>query len=213
MALEIIGAGFGRTGTSSLKVALEHLGFGPVHHMFEVRDNPHLLPPWQAFVEGRGIDWETAFAGYRAQVDWPGAACWRELARDFPRAQVILTVRNPDDWFDSVEATILQLLSARGQHPDAHVNALVEMAYKLIDQGVFDGRMSDRAHAIAVFNAHIEEVKATIAPERLLVFDVSEGWEPLCAFLRCPVPAITFPKLNSSRQFVDEEWAAQEIVG
>ncbi|GLQ56948.1 sulfotransferase family protein [Devosia nitrariae] len=212
MALEIIGAGFGRTGTSSLKVALEHLGFGPVHHMFEVRDNPHLLPPWQAFVEGRGIDWETAFRGYRAQVDWPGAACWRELARDFPDARVILSVRDPDDWFDSVQATIVKLLGTRGQQPDKHINALVEMGHKLIEQGIFGGRLSERAHAIGILNAHIEEVKATIAPARLLVFDVREGWEPLCAFLGCPVPAITFPKLNSSRQFVDEEWAAEEAI-
>lgn len=207
MALEIIGAGFGRTGTSSLKFALEHLGCGPVHHMFEVRDNPHLLPPWQGLVETGRIDWDAAFPGYRAQVDWPGAARWRELARDFPAAKMILTVRDPDEWFDSVQATIVPFATGRGQHPNAHANAIAEMGYRLILEGVFDGGMADRARATGVFRRHIEEVRDTISPERLLVYEVKDGWEPLCAFLGRAVPAITFPHLNSSRQFKEKEWA------
>ena len=85
MPLEIIGAGFGRTGTNSLKLALEHLGFGPCHHMFEVRDNPELLPDWEAAARGEAVDWDKVFEGYRSQVDWPGARYWRELARISPR--------------------------------------------------------------------------------------------------------------------------------
>lgn len=207
MTLEVIGAGFGRTGTSSLKFALEHLGYGPAHHMFEVRDNPHLLAPWQGFVETGRIDWSEAFAGYRSQVDWPGAAVWRELARDFPDARMILSVRDPDEWFDSVQQTIMPFVAGRGQHPDAHANSIADMAYRLIVDGIFDGRLDDRAHATGVFKRHIDEVKATIAPERLLVFSAKDGWEPLCRFLGRPVPAITFPHLNSSRQFRDKEWA------
>jgi hypothetical protein len=207
MTLEIISPGFGRTGTSSLKFALEHLGVGPVHHMFEVRDNPHLLPPWQGFVETGEIDWDAAFPGYRAQVDWPGARVWRELARDFPDAKVILSVRDPDEWFDSVQATIVPFVSGRGQHPNAHANAIAAMGYRLIVEGVFDGRMDDRAYATRVFRQHIEEVRDTIDPARLLVYEVGSGWEPLCAFLGRDVPAITFPHLNSSRQFREKEWA------
>ncbi|KKB10448.1 hypothetical protein VE25_17905 [Devosia geojensis] len=207
MTLEIIGPGFGRTGTNSLKVALEHLGFGPVHHMFEVRDNPHLLPPWEDYARGRAIDWEKAFPDYRAQVDWPGAACWRELVRDFPNAWVILTVRDPDDWFDSVQATIVRHISSRGTHSDPYLNALTEMANSVVNEGVFGGRITDRAHATRVFLDHIDAVKAEVEPGRLLVYNVVEGWEPLCAFLGCAVPAITFPKLNSSKQFIEEEWA------
>ena len=119
MALEIIGPGFGRTGTHSLKIALEHLGFGPCHHMFEVRDHPEQLPAWEAVARGEPVDWDEVFRGYRAQVDWPGARVWRELARHWPEAKVILTVRDPDEWFDSVQATIAPFLAARGQHPDA----------------------------------------------------------------------------------------------
>ena len=207
MTLEIIGAGFGRTGTSSLKIALEHLGFGPAHHMFEVRDNPSLLPLWEAAARGEAIDWDEAFRGYRSQVDWPGARYWRELAAHYPQAKVILTVRDPDEWFDSVQATIVPLLAGRGTHPGgAHPNAVAAMAHTLINEALFDNRLSDRAHAIKVFKANIAEAQATIAASQLLTFDVRQGWEPLCDFLGCDVPTISFPKLNSSKQFFEDEW-------
>jgi hypothetical protein len=206
MTLEIIGAGFGRTGTSSLKVALEHLGFGPAHHMFEVRDNPPQVQLWAAAARGERVDWDSIFSGYRSQVDWPGARYWRELAAHYPKAKVILTVRDPDEWFDSVEATILRLLAARGQIEDPHLSSLVDMVHELIEIGEFSGRMTDREHAISVFRARIVEVQATIPTARLLTFDVSAGWEPLCAFLGCEVPAISFPRLNSSKQFTEQEW-------
>jgi hypothetical protein len=203
MTLEILGAGFGRTGTSSLKLALEHLGFGPCHHMHEVRDNPHLIVPWQDFVGGKPLDFEQAFEGYRSQVDWPGARVWRESAERYPRAKMILTIRDPDEWFDSVQGTIAPFLASRGTNDNAHADAIAAMAHKLIAEAIFDNRLSDRDHAIKVFNAHIAEVQAIIPASRLLTFDVREGWGPLCAFLGVPVPAISFPKLNSSRQFVD----------
>ena len=206
MALDIIGPGFGRTGTSSLKTALEHLGFGPAHHMFEVRDNPANLPHWQALARGEQPDWNTVFSGYRSQVDWPGARYWRELADFYPDARIILTVRDPDEWYDSVEATILKLLAQRGQIDNPHVSGLVEMAHTLIEIGEFDGRMRDRDYAISVFNQRIADVQAAFQSSRLLTFNVAEGWEPLCEFLGCKVPAITFPRLNSSKQFANTEW-------
>jgi hypothetical protein len=207
MSLEIIGPGFGRTGTYSFKIALEHLGFGPAHHMFEVRDNPHLLADWEAAARGETPDWDNVFAGYRSQVDWPGARVWSELADRYPAAKVILTVRDPDEWYDSVTRTILPFVSARGSHNGAHPNAVAEMANRLIVEGVFDGRLDDRQHAISIFKAHNAEVRETIDPARLLVFDVREGWDPLCAFLGVPVPSVSFPRLNSSKQFVENEWA------
>jgi len=206
MSLEIIGPGFGRTGTNSLKVALEHLGFGPAHHMFEVRDHPEQLPGWQALADGGHPHWETIFRGYRAQVDWPGARYWRELAAHYPDAKVILTVRDADTWFDSVQATIAKFMAGRGSYDDPHINGVAEMANKLIVDGVFDGRMFERSYATRLFNAHIAEVEASIPASRLLVFDVREGWAPLCAFLGVGVPAISFPRLNPSKQFISEEW-------
>lgn len=206
MSLEIIGPGFGRTGTNSLKVALEHLGFGPAHHMFEVRDHPEQLAGWQALADGGHPDWKAIFRGYRAQVDWPGARYWRELAAHYPDAKVILTVRDADTWFDSVQATIAKFMAGRGSYDDPHINGVAEMANKLIVDGVFDGRMFERSYATRLFNAHIAEVEASIPASRLLVFDVREGWAPLCAFLGVGVPAISFPRLNPSKQFISEEW-------
>ena len=207
MALQIIGAGFGRTGTSSMKIALEHLGFGPCHHMFEVRDNPPLLSHWERVVDGQPQDWDEAFAGYRSQTDWPGAFAWREIAAHYSSAKVILTVRDPDEWYDSFNATIVQLIDGHGTYPDAHANRVTNMGYKLLTQVFGTDRWKDRAHAVSIFNAHTAEVQATIPPSRLLTFDVRDGWEPLCTFLGVPVPAISFPRLNSSKQFVDD-WDA-----
>lgn len=212
MALEIIGPGFGRTGTSSLKIALEHLGFGPAHHMFEVRDHPELLPHWEAAARGEHVDWDEAFRGYRSQVDWPGARYWRELAGHYPDAKVILTVRDPDDWFDSVQATIVPFLASRDKNEVAHSRAIAEMGQKLIADGIFDDRLSDRDYATKIFNEHIVEVQATIPATRLLTFDVRQGWQPLCGFLGCAVPTISFPRLNSSKQFV-EHWADENAAG
>ena len=209
MSLDIIGAGFGRTGTNSLKIALEHLGFGPCHHMFEVRDNPGLLPDWQAAARGEAVDWEKVFRGYRSQVDWPGARYWRELARRFPEAKVILTVRDPDAWFDSVQATIAPFVAARGAHSTAYLNAIAEMAYEMVVVQVFDDRMSDREHATRVFRDHVAEVQSEIPAHRLFTFEVSEGWRPLCGFLGVEAPDIPFPSTNSSKAFVEQEWKQQ----
>lgn len=206
MALEIIGPGFGRTGTHSLKLALEQLGFGPAHHMFEVRDHPEQLRAWEAVARGASVDWDEVFRGYRSQTDWPGARVWRELAQHWPKARVILTVRDPDEWFDSVQATIAGFLDARGRHPNDHVNAIAFMGQALIAEQVFGDRLTDRAHATRVFRDHIASVQAEIAPERLLVFDVREGWEPLCAFLGVPVPETPYPRTNSSKAFKEQEW-------
>jgi hypothetical protein len=209
MALQIIGPGFGRTGTASVKIALEHLGFGPAHHMFEIRDNPALLPAWQAVADGAAPDWDEMFRGYGAQVDWPGARYWRELAGYYPQARVVLTVRDPDEWFDSIQATIAPFIAGRGSHPDPHANAIAEMGHKLVVEGVFGDALDDRAAATRIFRDHITEVKDTIPAGRLLVWDLREGWAPLCQFLGCEVPGISLPRLNSSKQFVSEEWAGE----
>jgi sulfotransferase family protein len=216
MALEIIGPGFGRTGTNSLKLALEHLGFGPCHHMFEIRDKPELLADWQAAARGERVGWNRVFSGYRSQVDWPGARYWRELLQWFPDAKVILSVRDPDEWFDSVQATIAPLMIAHGSHPSPHLNAIAEMAYQTVVAQIFNGRISDRQHATRVFREHIDEVRRTVASDRLLVFDLKDGWTPLCNFLSVKLPTAPFPRTNSSNDFADVEWKkvlAKKSVG
>ena len=206
MSLKVIGAGFGRTGTHSLKLALETLGFSPCHHMYEVRDNPGQLPLWQAAVRGETVDWDLAFQGYQAQVDWPGSRFWKQLSHHFPKAKVILTVRDPDVWFKSLMATVYPSITIGRQiDPNPHTRAAADMIYQTVHQQLFGGRMDDRDHVLKVYHAHIAEVQATIPPERLLTFDVNQGWAPLCDFLGVGVPATEFPRTNSTADFLKKK--------
>ena len=111
MALSVIGAGFGRTGTESMKLALEALGLGPCHHMKEGLPNPEQISLWRAVARGEPADWDQIFEGYRSAVDWPAAHYWRELAAHYPDAKVVLTVRSPESWYASMENTILKVIS------------------------------------------------------------------------------------------------------
>jgi hypothetical protein len=114
--------------------------------------------------------------------------------------------RDPDEWFDSVQATIMPFLTARGTHSSPHVNAIAEMGHRMIAVQVFDNRMSDRDHATRIFREHVVEVQSEIPGDRLLTFDLRDGWRPLCDFLGVAVPDMPFPKTNSSKQFGEEEW-------
>ncbi|MGI9169631.1 MAG: sulfotransferase family protein [Caulobacteraceae bacterium] len=200
MTLSVIGAGLGRTGTMSLKLALETLGFGPCYHMVEVFKNPDAPALWEAAADalaaGTPIDWGPIFEGYKATVDWPGATFWRELAEAYPAAKVILTVRDPDAWFASTQATIF-----RRDYAAAPTTPFESMLHKVIG-AMFDRRMHDRDHAVAVFERHNAQVRAAIAPERLLTFEAAQGWEPLCAFLGVAAPDEPMPRANSTAEFL-----------
>jgi hypothetical protein len=204
MALEIVGAALGRTGTNSLKLALEQLGCGPCHHMFEVRDHAEQLPYWQAAARGALPDWDEVFANYRACVDWPSARFWREIAAHYPDAKVLLTLRDGESWLASMHATIYPSMRSWPTREPGHHRDMLEMAAQIIIEQSFGGRLDDRDHALAVYLRHEEEVRDTIAPERLLAYNVSEGWEPLCAFLEVPVPDTPFPRTNTSEEFRKE---------
>ena len=203
MTLEIIGPGFGRTGTASLKRALEVLGFGPCHHMEEIFANPPDVAHWVAVAEGRPVDWDVVFAGYRSQVDWPGAHVWLALAAHYPAAKVILSVRPEEAWWKSFSATIAKLVAERADFAlPPHIATMLEAAgVQMIEAQTFGGRITDKDAAIAAYRRRTEEVKAAIPPGRLLVFDVAEGWEPLCRFLGVAVPDQPFPRVNSTEEF------------
>lgn len=191
MTLKIIGAGMGRTGTSSLKVALEILGIGRCYHMSEVLKNPECVLDWINAAEGNA-DWDKIFNGYSATVDNPGCNFWKELADYHPEAKVILTVRDADKWFDSTNETI---------HSEKFAGFIKNSPFgAMIQKTVWDmmgNRMQDRSYMVKFFNDRTSEIIDYIAPERLLVYQVSEGWEPLCAFLDIPVPDTEFPRINS----------------
>jgi hypothetical protein len=198
MGLKVIGAGLGRTGTMSLKLALEHLGFGPCYHMSEVlvqaRRN---LPLWLAAIHGKP-DWDAIFDGYAATTDYPACTYWRELADYYPDAKLILTVRDAAGWFESVNRTIF----AEGGPSTTAEGPLAEFMHGAVI-GDFADRIRDREFMTANFERRNAEVIAALPAERLLVYGPGDGWEPLCGFLGVPVPAEPYPRVNTS-----EEWAA-----
>jgi hypothetical protein len=204
MTLQVLGVGFGRTGTLSLKAALERLGIGPCHHMFEAAKNPQHARAWTEAKHGAPVDWEALLAGYRAAVDWPAAAFWRELLAAFPAMRVILTTRESAAWYASFRDTILGKTSGLAPPKNSSLRALYDVTHELILDGVFCGRAADEAFAIAVYEAHNRAVVDSVAPERLLLFDPAAGWEPLCRFLARPVPAGAFPHLNMRAAFLDD---------
>jgi hypothetical protein len=200
VTLHVIGAGFGRTGTNSLKLALEQLGYDPCHHMEEVFKHPGQIPVWNRAADGEAVDWDALYAGFEATVDWPGAHYWRELAAHFPQAKVLLSVRPEESWYRSYTSTIGVLIADPSVIPVPHVRAAVEMGRRLTHEQTFRGA-TDKPSLLSAYRRRTEEVRAAIPPERLLVFDVAEGWEPLCRFLGKPVPAAPFPHTNSTEDF------------
>ena len=216
--LKVIGAGLGRTGTLSLHAALERLGFAPCEHMTNCFAHPERFALWLEAARrkraGEPIDWRPLFTGYRATVDWPGVYFWREMIAAHPEAKVILTVRDPERWYDSARTTIYAATHARNATPAARLlygvvawaNPKAGRGFRTVKETVWDGtlggKFEDRDAAMRIFEDHNREVEATVPAERLLVFDVKQGWEPLCAFLGVPVPPNEpFPHVNDASDF------------
>lgn len=199
MAPKIIGAGVGRTGTYSLRTALNMLGLGPCHHMEEVLHHmPEQLPLWQAAVAGKA-DWAAVFKGYESTVDWPTAGFVPELYKAYPDAKFILTVRSPESWAASFSETIYALCAKKDEAPP-HMQAWLDMAIAVITRTGFPPGLNPEQLAKA-FSAHTEKVTALVPAKQLLVYEVKQGWEPLCNFLGKPVPADAFPKTNDRAEF------------
>ncbi|MET8161282.1 sulfotransferase family protein [Sphaerisporangium sp. NPDC005289] len=205
--LRVIGAGFGRTGTMTLRTALCALGFGPCYHFTEVFAHPEHLRHWAAAAHGRPGAWRVPLEGYAATADWPGVTFWRELAEAYPRAKVILTTRDAGDWYESMRTTVFAAIN--GAFPEtAERFRAFEAADQLADfreAGLigrsFEGRIDDRDHVIGCYERHNEDVRRTVPAGRLLDFRVEQGWEPLCAFLGVPVPDRPFPRSNAREDF------------
>ena len=205
MSLKVIGAGFGRTGTLSLKLALEQLGFGPCYHMVEVNNHPEHMAQWRRAAAGEPVDWPALFENHQATVDWPSCNYWEAQLAAFPDAKVILSERDPEAWYTSVMNTIYpSSAKARKEAREASDATALErsaMLYEVIWDGVFDGRMDDKAHVIGRYLAHNERVKRLLPSDRLLIFKAADGWPPLCEFLGCPQPDAPFPRVNSTAEF------------
>jgi len=197
--LALIGAGFGRTGTTSLKQALELLGLGPCYHMRVAMSRPGHARFWIRAKTDPAVDFRQFFRGYRATVDWPACEFYREIMATFPDAKVLLTVRDPEAWYESTKETLFAVEHAL---PWWFPRSILRMQDVVIWQGRLHGQFLDRESTLAAFNSHIEEVRRAVPPERLLEYRIEQGWGPLCDFLGLPVPVgIPFPRINDRKYF------------
>jgi hypothetical protein len=194
MALKIIGAGYPRTGTMSLKIALEQLGLGPCHHMKEVIDHPQTAPLWMDAADGRP-DWNRIFEGYASCIDAPSCYFWREIWKVYPDAKIIMTERDPEKWFESVNSTVF---SRRWKETTSKMP--LAAFFKKLTFDHYGDRLDDRDFMIGEFTRYKDEVKRLVPKERLLIYRGGDGWEPLCAFLGVPVPDAPYPRTNSREE-------------
>lgn len=212
--MKVIGAGFGRTGTTSLKEGLEILGY-PCYHMQEVIKRPRHVRLWQDKWDGKEVAWEEIFDGFEAGVDYPVSNYYKELMAAYPEAKVVLSVREGEKWYESTLATIYQISTDAPRSLTALIppfGRFVKMTNDIIWDGLFEGGFEDKEFAIQVYNEHIEEVKRVVPAEKLLVFHPREGWEPLCAFLEVPVPERPFPHSNE-RAMIETALKVQAVLG
>ncbi|KAI8066491.1 P-loop containing nucleoside triphosphate hydrolase protein [Gongronella butleri] len=211
--LEVIGAGFGRTGTHSLHLALNKLGY-KTHHMVELLGDPTQDPSvWSHAYDhpnSPDTDWERVYGNYTAAVDFPTCTFYKELSEVYPDAKIILTVRSAESWYKSMSNTIFKSIKERkaamkeGAVFEGHAGEVMKMMGKTAVGGAFFGdtaKLDDAEAVMKLFNDHIEEVKRTIPAERLLVLELGSGWEPLCNFLGKPIPDEEYPRSNSSDEF------------
>lgn len=203
--LAVVGASFGRTGTTSVRRALEHLGFGPCHYMRHLAANARHAADWLRVAEGETPDFSALLGGFAATIAWPSSCFWRELAEANPSAKVLLINRDPADWYASVARTLYR---TRPKEPRADYDLVIE---RLIWDGTFGGRFTDPQHAMDVYRAHYREVRATIPADRLVEVDPARGWPPLCEALGVPVPGETFPHANSTGEYLDRARAAGAV--
>jgi hypothetical protein len=202
MSLRVVGAGLGRTGTLSLKGALEKLLGGPCHHMMEVFIHQEQIPGWTAAGRGQMPDWHEFLAGYVAAVDFPAASFWPELAAANPDAIVLLSTRDSSEtWWQSASSTIFKSIDLA---PDPKWRDMIGAIFA----SRFTLDFTNREAAIAAYERHNAKVRATVPKHRLVEYQPGDGWEPLCKALHLPIPAEPFPHTNTR-----EEWLARFASG
>lgn len=218
--LQVIGVGMHRTGSMSVKAALERLGFGPCYHGLEALRRATDAEHWLAAYEAGGeFDWPVIFEGYRATMDWPTLYFWEQLAAAYPDAKILLTDRDPERWWES-HATMFRrddtftrgVTSEEQQWAQESAFGRMRTVLSTIVSAGFDGRPLDKAHCLRVFERHYERVRRSVPAERLLVYRVQEGWEPLCRFLGVDVPAEPFPRVNVGENLVDNIRMAMRLA-
>ena len=219
--MKIIGAGFGRTGTTSLQLALEKLGFGKYYHMVELFKNPSGVKYWNNASKQKQVDWDELFRGYQAIVDFPGSIHYKELSEYYPESKVILSLRDPESWYKSAYETIFSFdpgvsfkmrvaLQAIYRKKARNLLQIFQYHDKSIWGKYFEDKFRDKAYTINKYNEHVETVKNSIPKERLLLHKASDGWEPLCNFLGKKIPNEPYPRTNKRENFPN--WAKGVVL-
>ncbi|KAG2176032.1 hypothetical protein INT44_000511 [Umbelopsis vinacea] len=200
--LQIIGSGWGRTGTAAMREALITLGYD-VHHMIVIMTDP--TADAEVFIEasqGKDVDWNRAFGKFNAAVDWPSSTFYKQLMEVYPDAKVIHTTRDPEKWYSSVMNTIMpatEMMNKPGM--PAHVVNGQRMAKEVIWDGEIKGE-KDKDTMVRKFKEHDEEVRNYVPADRLLWFETGvDGWDKLCAFLGKDVPSTPWPHVNKTEDF------------
>jgi hypothetical protein len=209
MSLQVIGAGLGRTGTASLKIALEYLLDGRCYHMTEVLKNSAHVRSWHGAALGYLPQWHTVFDGYAATVDWPAASFWPELVSRYPDAIVVLSIRDPESWWESARSTIFKIADS------AELSEDWQVMFRSVTAARWTADFHNRQAAIEAFCRHNDNVIKTIPAHKLVVWHPRDGWGPLCAALRKPVPDHEFPHVNSRTEWSisDSATAQLELAG
>jgi len=197
MSLRVIGCGCGRTGTESLKQGLEILLNAPCYHMFEVMKNDSHVPTWHSAARGEKIDWPKLFEGYSAAVDWPVAAYFKEMVEEYPDALFILSVRDPEKWWNSASETIFP--SIRREDEDGRPRRL--MIREML-KNRFTDDLTNKDACLAAYQAHNDEVRRTVPKDRLIEWSPTDGWQPICNALNIPILDEPFPHSNSKEAFI-----------
>ncbi|MCK5897347.1 MAG: hypothetical protein KAG20_11100 [Cocleimonas sp.] len=214
--IKVVNLSLGRTGTMSLKHALEDLGLDKCYHFSDIFDHQDHIDIWRSLAKGEPIDWEALFEGYQSTVYWSTSYDYQFLLDKYPEMKFILTVREPEAWYKSTFDTVYSLnrptllrnikFKIKGMF-DPELRKLYKLwkfQETLLWQNTFKGRFHDKDFAIQQFEQHIENVKKNVPAERLLVYKIQQGWQPLCDFLQLPVPETDFPRVNDTASFV--EW-------
>jgi hypothetical protein len=208
--MHVIGAGLPRTGTLSQKLALEELGLGPCYHWVNLISDLDAVELWHRALDGDDV-FEEILTGHDSTVDWPGGFFYGELAERYPEAKVLLSVRDAEAWEHSYRQTIWNF--TRGDSLISHlsdarreIDPRWRRYLELVDRMLWSERSpfglgDEPEEMIAQMEAHNDAVRHAIAPERLLVWRVTDGWEPLCEFLEVAVPEVPLPHANDAETF------------
>jgi sulfotransferase family protein len=198
--MRVVGAGLGRTGTNSLKLALERLLGAPCYHMAEVFEHIDHVPTWHAAIRGEQVDWDAVLGEYAAIVDWPGGGVWRQLAAAYPDAVVLLSSRrDAATWLKSVRATIMGSGPENKLEEDPNYPGFASMVRDMF--ALFEPNWRDDDAAMAAYDRHNEAVRREVPADRLVDWQPGDGWEPLCTALGVPVPDEGFPHVNTTEEF------------